>query len=190
MFFFFFPFMISSHVLASLSEVFSAKKLNINTPCLTECCQTLLNHSRPPMNYSYYQDTGHFIGGLDEAFIDTFAYSGMGPGYMNPSMQCVSNTGPLPAALYKLASCQNTMHNPPVKRPCSFYLEPQEPEKMCGRGDFLVHGCQCCTEGDLSVPPVGGCSEGCIVMEFSNRLKLRVGDFVQVFNYEKKDFAE
>jgi len=55
---------------------------------------------------------------------------------------------------------------------------------MCGRNDFLVHGCSCCTSDDTTVPPVGGCSAGCIVMNFENRIKLRVGDTVFVKQYE------
>ena len=103
---------------------------------------------------------------------------------MNPQMQCVVNTGPLPAANYKIGDCINTMHDPPVTRPCSFYLDPQEPENMCGRSAFFVHGCQCCTEGNITEPPIGGCSAGCIVLNIENRLKLRVGDSVSVHNYE------
>ena len=136
------------------------------------------------MTYTYYQNTGHFIGGSGEWAVDTHGYSGTGEGYMNPKMQCVISTGPLPAAKYKLGYCKNTMHDPPVTRPCSFYLDPQEPEKMCGRSAFFVHGCQCCTAGDLSQPPVGGCSEGCVVIDFNHRQKLRVGDIVIVHQYE------
>ena len=105
---------------------------------------------------------------------------------MNPAKQCVVNTGPLPAALYKLGYCKNTMHNPPVTRPCSFYLDPQEPEKMCGRSEFFIHGCQCCTEGDHTEPPTAGCSAGCVIISVDNRVKLRVGDSVQVISYEPK----
>ena len=108
---------------------------------------------------------------------------------MNPEEQCVANTGPLPAAKYKLGYCKNTMHDPPVTRPCSFYLDPQEPEKMCDRGAFFIHGCQCCTSGDLSQPPVGGCSAGCVIINIDNRLKLRVGDIVHVINYEPEEFT-
>jgi hypothetical protein len=53
------------------------------------------------------------------------AYSGQYEGYMNPMMQCVVNTGPLPATVYKLATCQDLMHTSTI-RPCSFYLEPQD----------------------------------------------------------------
>ena len=61
---------------------------------------------------------------MDEWKIDSYAYSGAGEGFMNPQMQCVINTGPLPAANYKIGDCVNTMHDPPVTRPCSFYLDP------------------------------------------------------------------
>ena len=154
------------------------------TACLTQCCETL--SSRAAQTYTYYQNTGHFIGGTGEWHIDTRGYSGSGQGLMNPTMQCVSNVGPLPAARYKLGYCKNTMHTPAVTRPCSFYLEPQEPSKMCGRSAFFVHGCQCCTSGDHSTPPVAGCSAGCIVINQDQRIKLRVGDTVNVIQYENK----
>ena len=105
---------------------------------------------------------------------------------MNPAKQCVVNTGPLPAAKYRLGYCKNTMHDPPVTKPCAFYLDPQEPSKMCGRGSFFIHGCQCCTAGDTSNPPVRGCSAGCVILSVQNRQKLRVGDTLQVIQYEPK----
>ena len=142
------------------------------------------------MTYTYYQNSGHFIGGSGEWRINTHGYSGAGAGFMNPAKQCVSNVGPLPAARYKIGSCQNTMHSPAVTRPCAFYLEPQEPGKMCGRSAFFVHGCQCCTSGDTSEPPVNGCSAGCVVINIANRLKLRVGDTINVIQYEPKSFYD
>lgn len=51
---------------------------------------------------------------------------------------------------------------------------------MCDRSSFFIHGCNCCTEGDTLIPPVGGCSAGCIVISLENRLKLRVGDDIQI----------
>ena len=140
------------------------------------------------MTYTYYQNTGHFIGGAANWIIDTHGYSGQGEGYMNPAMQCVMNTGPLPAAVYQLGYCKNTMHDPPVTRPCSFYLDPLEPQKICGRGAFFIHGCQCCTDGDLTEPPTGGCSAGCVIISVENRLKLRVGDILTVISYEPTNY--
>ena len=52
--------------------------------CLTECCQTLKD--RPAQTYTFYQNTGHFIGGSGEWHIDTHGYSGKGEGLLNPSM--------------------------------------------------------------------------------------------------------
>ena len=138
------------------------------------------------MHYTYYQNTGHFIGGSGEWAINTHGYSGQGAGLMNPAKQCVVNTGPLPAAKYKLGYCKNTMHDPPVDKPCAFYLQPLEAAKMCGRGNFFIHGCKCCTSGDLSTPPVAGCSAGCVIINFANRQKLRVGDTLTVIQYEPK----
>ena len=55
---------------------------------------------------------------------------------------------------------------------------------MCGRSDFFIHGCDCCTDGDSLVPPRAGCSAGCIVISHENRVKLRVGDTIIVEHYE------
>lgn len=155
-----------------------------NTSCTEDCCKSL--PSRGPMTYYYYQNTGRFKGGSGEWAVNTLGYSGQGAGYNNPAYQCVSNTGPLPATVYKLAYCRNTMHDPPVQRPCAFYLEPQRPSEMCGRSEFFVHGCQCCTTGDDSNPPAAGCSAGCVVLSYANRRKLRVGDTLIVQHTEPK----
>lgn len=76
------------------------------------------------------------------------------------------------------------MHDPPVTRPCSFVLSPDDPKAMCGRSDFLIHGCQCCTSGDTTSPPIDGCSAGCVVINQAEREKLRVGDKLEVVSYE------
>jgi hypothetical protein len=152
------------------------------TACLTECCKTLKN--RAAQTYHFYQNTGHFVGGSGEWAINTHAYSGAGEGLLNPKLQCKVNVGPLPAARYKIGYCKDTMHTPAKTRPCSFYLEPQEPSKMCGRSAFFIHGCACCTGGDHTVPPSPGCSAGCIVMNVENRMKLRAGDTIIVNSYE------
>ncbi len=111
-----------SSVISSSSQFLEMTPAHHKSACLTECCQTLT--SRPAQTYTYYQNTGHFIGGSGEWHVNTYGYSGQGSGYMNPKEQCVSNTGPLPADKYKLSYCKNTMHDPPVTRPCAFYLEP------------------------------------------------------------------
>ncbi len=134
------------------------------------------------MTYVYYQKTGRFVGGTGEYQIDTLGYSGQGKGYLNPDEQCTTNIGPLPASTYKLAFCKNMMHET-TSRPCSFYLDPQRPEEVCGRGDFLIHGCQCCTPADDTEPPAAGCSAGCVVISYANRRKLRVGDTLIVKHY-------
>ena len=157
--------------------------LATNTSCTTDCCKSL--PSRSPMTYYFYQNTGRFHGGSGEYAVNTKTYSGQGKGYLNPDYQCVSNTGPLPASTYKLGYCVNYMHQT-VERPCAFYLEPQKPADMCGRSAFFVHGCQCCTPQDDTQPPAAGCSAGCIVMNYANRKKLRVGDTLIVQHYEPK----
>jgi hypothetical protein len=78
------------------------------------------------MVYYFYQNTGRFIGGEGLYAINTLTYSGQGEGYLNPALQCVVNTGPLPATVYKIGYCKNVMHET-VSRPCSFYLDPQRP---------------------------------------------------------------
>ena len=50
--------------------------------CETDCCRSVPD--RAPMTYKFYQDTGRFIGGSGESYIDTKGYSGRGKGYLNP----------------------------------------------------------------------------------------------------------
>ena len=153
--------------------------------CLETCCEDL--PPRAPLNYTFYQNTGHFLGGKGEFFIDTYGYSGNATGRNNPEMQCVRMIGPAPATEYVIEYCKNWMHNTSFNRPCSFSLKPLEEEEMCGRNAFFIHGCQCCTEGDLTAPPIDGCSAGCIVVPIYERMKLRVGDYITVKNYEQID---
>ena len=61
------------------------------------------------MTYYYYQNTGRFRGGSSNWTINTLAYSGEGPGYLNPDYQCKQG-GPLPASTYTIAFCKNIMH--------------------------------------------------------------------------------
>jgi hypothetical protein len=138
---------------------------------------------RPPLVYTYYQRTGRFIGGTGEFKIDTKGYSGQGKGYLNPDEQCTPSIGPVPASTYKLSYCKNKMHET-TDRPCSFYLDPQRPEEVCGRSDFFIHGCQCCTSGDDSEPPAAGCSAGCVIINYESRRKLRIGDSIIVKHEE------
>ena len=118
----------------------------MNHSCLEDCCANL--EPRPSVTYYYYQNTGRFRGGNTDksAEINTFGYSGQGEGYMNPDYQCKIN-GPLPASTYEVAFCKNVMHQT-TNRPCSFYLKPLFPSQVCGRDDFFIHGCQCCTPND------------------------------------------
>jgi len=55
---------------------------------------------------------------------------------------------------------------------------------------MFVHGCGCCTNSDDAIPPPPGCSAGCVIMNYANRRKLRVGDFVIVKSYEPKIVLE
>lgn len=137
------------------------------------------------MTYYYYQNTGRFFGGKEEsgAEIQTFGYSGAGQGYNNPDYQCRGSVGPLPASTYEVAFCKNVMHQS-AHRPCSFYLRPLSAIQVCGRDDFFIHGCGCCTEDDSKVPPKIGCSEGCIIISYENRKKIRVGDKLIVMSYD------
>ena len=71
-----------------------------------------------------------------------------------------------------------------AQRPCSFYLDPMNPGDICGRGDFFIHGCQCCSSGDHTEPPAAGCSAGCVIISYENRRKLRLGDTLIVKHSE------
>ena len=51
----------------------------------------------------------------------------------------------------------------------------------------MIHGCQCCTAGDDSQPPAPDCSAGCVIVNYDNRRKLRVGDFLIVKHYEEAE---
>ena len=103
---------------------------------------------------------------------------------MNPDYQCKTN-GPLPASTYEVAFCKNVMHQI-TNRPCSFYLKPLFPGQVCGRDDFFIHGCQCCTPNDSTEPPAPGCSAGCVIISYENRKKIRIGDRLIVQSYEPK----
>jgi len=154
-----------------------------NDSCTQSCCASL--PARGQQTYRYYQNTGRFRGGDGAYAINTLAYSGQGEGYNNPAKQCVPNVGPLPASTYKLGYCVNVMHQT-TQRPCAFYLDPQKPSEICGRSEFFIHGCACCTPGDDTNPPSAGCSAGCVVLSYANRRKLRVGDILIVEHYEPK----
>ncbi len=56
------------------SELALQSSPNAKAGCLKACCETL--KSRPQMHYTYYQNTGHFIGGSGEWAINTHGYSG------------------------------------------------------------------------------------------------------------------
>ena len=86
------------------------------------------------------------------------------------------------------------MLSPAIDRPCSFRLQPLDESLMCGRSDIFIHGCACCTHGDIDQPPVAGCStgysyilifSGIVINEYSRR-KLRVGDTIIVEHYTDK----
>jgi hypothetical protein len=174
---------LAEKAISFLDFVLQRNKNLGNDSCTKSCCASL--PSRGAMTYHYYQNTGRFVGGSGNYAVNTHAYSGQGEGYNNPAKQCVVNTGPLPATTYKLGYCVNVMHET-TQRPCAFYLEPQKPSEMCGRSAFFIHGCACCTSGDDTNPPTAGCSAGCVVLSYANRLKLRVGDTLIVEHFEPK----
>ena len=75
---------MKSFVVAALTVCISAEVLSENSSvvCDTECCSTL--DSRPNQTYTFYQNTGHFIGGSEEWAVNTYGYSGTDEGYLNP----------------------------------------------------------------------------------------------------------
>ncbi len=97
------------------------------------------------MTYYYYQDTGHFIGGEGEYYINTYGYSGDSAhgGRNEPTKQCEWDVGPAPATTYQLAECQDLMHTDTI-RPCSFWMKAVDESDMCGRSEIMLHGCRCC----------------------------------------------
>lgn len=150
------------------------------------CCGML--PQREPMQFTFYQDTGRFVGGTGQFAVNTFGYSGNNTdgvdGRNNPQAQCVPNIGPAPTNAYILDKCNDTMHSGTVIRPCAFPLIPQDEKRMCGRYGIWIHGCNCCSseypDCDNTAPPCGTCSEGCIVIERSARENLRTGDLLIV----------
>ncbi len=145
------------------------------------CCSKLTE--REQMTYTYYQNTGRFIGGEGEWKVDTIGYSGKGDGRNNPKSQCIKNIGPAPATQYTLGECTGKMKRTKI-RPCSFPMIPVNEQEMCGRNAIFIHGCKCCDENppecDETEPPCGDCSQGCIILNRQTRMKLREGDIINV----------
>ena len=73
--------------------------------------------------------------------------------------------------------------------PCSFPLNPLNETEMCGRSNIYLHGCGVCTPGDFTSPPNYGCSLGCIIMRYTDRIKVRTGDYIHVHLYEYNSSA-
>ena len=155
------------------------------------CCSDL--QPRAQLFYKYYQDSGRLVGGEGEWAIDTYGYSGNNTegvnGRNNPFYQCESNIGPAPATSYVLGNCSDLMHVN-ATRPCSFPMNPLNESEMCGRFGIWLHGCQCCSDAnptcDISSPPCGTCSEGCVIISKIERVKLRTGDIIVVEHNDPK----
>lgn len=79
-------------------------------------------------------------------------YSGHGPGIDNPTMENVSDVGPLPCGWYTIGPA----YRDPEKGPLVMRLMPDGTNEMFGRGGFLIHG--------DSIAHPGCASEGCIIM--------------------------
>ena len=160
--------------------------LNARGESCGECCGSLVRRDSH-YTYTFYQDSGRLAGGAGDYFVNAYGYSGNNTngiqGRNNPKYECLSNIGPAPATLYQLGQCSNFMHGD-VIRPCAFPLIPLNEKEMCGRFGMWIHGCQCCQADnptcDYSEPPCGTCSEGCIVINIINRVKLRTGDFLRI----------
>ena len=102
------------------------------------------------MTWTYAQNNGELKH--NGVFIGT-GYAGFGKGKFNPSMQCVSNVGPLPRGKYIMKELL-LKH-----RSCGEYvirLVPDPSNNMCGRSGFLIHG-------DSKKHP-GMASHGCIIL--------------------------
>lgn len=172
---------------------------NVNGQSCVQCCKTLAPRNET-YYYTYYQDSGRLIGGEGPYYINTYGYSGNNTegimGRNNPKYECVSNIGPAPSVLYQLGTCSDIMEDTKI-RPCSFPLDPvnyMNKIDMCGRFGIWLHGCQCCSQDtpqcDYLTPPCGVCSQGCVVINIHERVKLRTGDFIQVLPYDPELYTD
>ncbi len=62
-------------------------KLKENESCTEDCGKRL--SPREPITYTFYQNTGRFVGGLGDYTIDTHGNSDQSAGYLKPEYQCV-----------------------------------------------------------------------------------------------------
>lgn len=80
-------------------------------------------------------------------------YAGNGRGLNNPTMQNVSDVGPLPVGWYGIG----VPYDNPKTGPYTMDLEPNPNNAMAGRFAFRIHG-------DLIDGPPDSASDGCIIM--------------------------
>lgn len=79
-------------------------------------------------------------------------YSGAPSGENNPSMENVTDVGPIPRGYYSIGAPADTVSHGPYVLP----LTPAAMNEMYGRSGFLIHG--------DSIEHPGEASQGCIIM--------------------------
>jgi hypothetical protein len=104
---------------------------------------------------TYSQSKGTLVA-EDGKLLGT-GFAGIGEGLNKPSMQGVSNVGPLPVGFYRMDAPANNM----LLGPFAIRLNPNATNKMYGRAGFWMHGE--CVQHPLQS------SHGCIVMPLSTR---------------------
>ncbi|PIT61153.1 DUF2778 domain-containing protein [Snodgrassella alvi] len=110
------------------------------------------------MTWTYEQNSG--ILSHNGEYIIT-GYAGFGKGKNEPSMQCVSNVGPLPRGKYIM---KELILNHKHMGPYIIRLEPDPSNNMCGRSGFYIHG--------DSIKNPGTASTGCIILRKIYREKM------------------
>ncbi len=111
------------------------------------------------MSHTYSQSTGKFSN--NDTGKSTQSYSG----YKGETDQTKKNFGPIPTGKYTVEnSCGET------KGKCN--LTPDPSNNMFGRNSFQIHGDN--SKGDQSA------SQGCIILNKSDRAGLKRGDTVTV----------
>lgn len=101
----------------------------------------------------YIQESGAFINGGSPSLeiVHQGAYAGAGRHKNNPTSQCISDLGPIPAGLYRMEQIRD---EGTLKQ--AIRLTPDSDNDMCGRSGFLIHG--------ESEKFPGWASAGCIIV--------------------------
>lgn len=108
--------------------------------------------------WKFIQSTGEMIAPDGEVFN---GYAGNGPGLNNPAMQNVPKVGPLPVGQYTIGELESSHGHLGTNVAA---LIQSEANDMFGRSAFYIHG--------RKGPDDMDASEGCIVMDHDDRMKV------------------